>query len=412
VTAYTPQFSVKINGVEYKQDTINQVTITTGRNDIFDTTLPGYCLFELVNTSGASPVVLLLDEIVISTTDSSNNEVPLFTGEVTSVNNSLIGTGPNVAVNTLLVTGVGSLSKLVRRNAGGNSYPQELDGERIRRILEDALFVQWEDLPGSLIWDNVNPAQTWADFGIQGVDEIDDGRFEVEARAAELDRAADIARITESTGLGYLYETPDGLIGYADAERRTANIANNAIALDADFLNAQLVTRLTTNDVINSVVIQYDDQQSEVQAINDQSVEQYGLIEDIRNTLLITQNDAEEQAARFVSLRGTPNLNLDSITLNLINDKIDNDTRDLLLGVSMDTLLVVTGLPEGITADGFFEGFVEGWTWTLSKGSIELEMKVSNAIFSAFEVQWEDYNPNTQWQNLANDLQWLDLAIG
>jgi hypothetical protein len=39
-------------------------------------------------------------------------------------------------------------------------------------------------------------------------------------------------------------------------------------------------------------------------------------------------------------------------------------------------------------------------------------MKVSNAIFSAFEVQWEDYNPNTQWQNLANDLQWLDLAIG
>jgi len=105
-------------------------------------------------------------------------------------------------------------------------------------------------------------------------------------------------------------------------------------------------------------------------------------------------------------------LNLDSITLNLVNDKIDNDTRDVLLGVSMDTLLVVTGLPEGITADGFFEGFVEGWTWSLRKGSLELEMKVSNAIFSAFEVQWEDYNPTTQWQNLSNDLQWQDLAIG
>ena len=412
MTAYTPQFSIKINGVEYKQDTINEVTITMGRNDIFDTTLPGYCLFEIANTSGSSPVILLLDEIVITTTDSNNNEIPLFTGEVTSVNNSLIATGESVSVNTLTVVGVGSLSKLVRRNAGGNAYPQEIDGERIRRILEDALFTQWEDLPGSLIWDNVEPTQTWADFGIQGIDEIDDGRFDVEARLAELDRAADIARITESTGLGYLYETPTGLIGYADAERRTASIANNSIALDADFLNAQLVTSLTTNDVVNSVVIQYDDQQFEAQAINDESVEQYGLIEEIRNTLLVEQNDAEEQATRFVALRGVPNLNLDSITLNLVNDKIDNDTRDVLLGVSMDTLLVVTGLPEGITADGFFEGFVEGWTWSLRKGSLELEMKVSNAIFSAFEVQWEDYNLTTQWQNLANDLLWTDLAIG
>ena len=412
MTAYTPQFSIKINDVEYKQDTINEVTITMGRNDIFDTTLPGYCLFEIANTSGSSPVILLLDEIIITTTDSSNNEIPLFTGEVTSVNNSLIATGENVSVNTLTVVGVGSLSKLVRRNAGGNAYPQELDGERIRRILEDALFTQWEDLPGSLTWDNVEPTQTWADFGIQGIDDIDDGRFDVEARLAELDRAADIARITESTGLGYLYETPTGLIGYADAERRTASIANNSIALDADFLNAQLVTRLTTNDVVNSVVIQYDDQQFETQAINDESVEQYGLIEEIRNTLLIDQNDAEEQATRFVALRGVPNLNLDSITLNLVNDKIDNATRDVLLGVSMDTLLVVTGLPEGITADGFFEGFVEGWTWSLRKGSLELEMKVSNAIFSSFQVQWEDYNPTTQWQNLSNDLQWQDLAIG
>jgi hypothetical protein len=412
VTSYTPQFSIKIKGVEYSQDTIDQVTITVGRNDIFDTVLPGYCLLELVNLSGTSPALEVLDEIVISTTDSNGDEVALFTGEITSVSNSIVAAGSNNVVNSLTVTGVGSMARLVRRNAGGNPYPQELDGERIRRILEDALFVQWEDLPSSLIWDNIDAAQTWSDFGIQGVDEIDDGRFVVEARNAEFERAADIARITESTGLGYLYETPDGRIGYADAERRTKNIANNSIALDADYLNARLITRLNTQDVVNSVVIQYDDQQFEVQAINDESVEKYGLIEDIVNTLLVTNEDAEEQAFRYVALRGNPSLNLDSITLNLVNGNIDNDTRDVLLGVSMDTLLVVTGLPEGITADGFFEGFVEGWTWTLSKGSLELEMKVSNALFSAFEVQWEDYNPTTQWQNLANDLLWTDLAIG
>ena len=412
MSIYTPEFSIKIAGVEYKNHTIDEVTITTGRNDIFDTVLPGYCLIELVNLSGTSPGLEVLDEIVITTTDSTGAEVRLFTGEVTSVTNNIIAAGPNDAVNALTVVGVGSLSRLVRRNAGGNAYPQELDGERIRRILEDALFTQWEQLPSSLIWDNIDATQTWADFGFQGIDEIDNGRFTVEARAPEFEKASDIARITESTGLGYLYETPDGDIGYADAERRTENIANNSIALDAEYLKAQLTTRLTTQDVVNSVVIQYDDQNFEVQAINDQSVETFGLIEDIVNTLLVSQTDAEEQAFRYVALRGNPSLNLDSIAINLVNDKIDNTTRDVLLGVSMDTLLVVTGLPEGIAADGFFEGFVEGWTWTIRKNSIELDMKVSNALFSAFEVQWEDYNPTTQWQNLANDLLWTDLAIG
>jgi hypothetical protein len=412
VSIYTPEFSIKIAGVEYSQDTVDEVTITTGRSDIFDTVLPGYCLLELVNLSGTSPGLEVLDEIVIKTTDSTGAEVRLFTGEVTSVTNNLIAAGPNDAVNALTVVGVGSLSRLVRRNAGGNAYPQELDGERIRRILEDALFTRWEQVSPSLIWDNIDATQTWADFGFQGIDDIDDGRFTVEARAAELEQASDIARITESTGLGYLYETPDGLIGYADANRRTENIANNSIALDAQYLKAQLTTRLTTQDVINSVIIQFDDQQFEVQAINDQSVETFGLIEDIVNTLLVSQTDAEEQAFRYVALRGNPSLNLDSIAINLVNDKIDNTTRDVLLGVSMDTLLVVTGLPEGITADGFFEGFVEGWTWTIRKNSIELDMKVSNALFSAFEVQWQQYNETTQWQNLANDLLWTDLAIG
>jgi hypothetical protein len=57
-----------------------------------------------------------------------------------------------------------------------------------------------------------------------------------------------------------------------------------------------------------------------------------------------------------------------------------------------------------------FEGFCEGWTWTLSKNSLELDLAISNSIYSSLDVQWEDYNPLTQWQNLPNDLTWLDVA--
>jgi hypothetical protein len=412
VTAYSPNYTIEINGIDYTNDSIGEVTITVGRNDIFDTTLPGYTLIELVNLIGTSPVIDILDRIVIKTTDSSANDITLFTGEVTSVNNQIVGAGATSIINSLIITGVGSLAKLVRKNAGAIAYPQELDGERIERILQDALFTAWDDLSGTLEWDDVDASETWETFGVQGIDIIDDGRYEIIARSAEVANANDLARDTEISGLGYLYETSSGDIGYAGAERRTSNIANNSIALDAGILNAQMQTSLSTQDVINSVIVQYDDGSSEVQAINDQSVDDYGLIETIFRTLLIEQADAEEQALRYVGLRGIPQMNLESITLNLVNNNIDNDTRDALLGLNMDTLLVISNMPEGIVSSEFFEGFVEGWTWTLSKNSLELEISVSNAIYSAFEVQFEDYNPTTQWQNLANDLQWLDLAIG
>jgi len=36
-------------------------------------------------------------------------------------------------------------------------------------------------------------------------------------------------------------------------------------------------------------------------------------------------------------------------------------------------------------------------------------MSVSNSIYSTLDVQWEDYNPLTQWQNLDNTTMWLDV---
>jgi len=78
----------------------------------------------------------------------------------------------------------------------------------------------------------------------------------------------------------------------------------------------------------------------------------------------------------------------------------------------MDTSIKLTNLPTGFIFNDTFEGFVEGWTWFFSQNSLELEMLVSNSIYSAFEVQWEDYSATTQWQNLSASLTWNDLAIG
>jgi hypothetical protein len=408
MTVYTPTYRVTIAGVIQTNEILAGGTITYGRNDFFEATQPSYCNIELLNLDGASPVVELLDPVIIEITNSAGTFVKLFTGEVSGVYNRFEGAGAAGKPNTLQIQAIGALGLLVKRTAGAISYPEELDGARIQRILQETLFIAWEDLSNTQTWNDFT-TETWDNYGIQGIDVIDPGRYEVLARPAQIDQAYNLTDETQQSGLGYLYDTTDFEIGYADAERRITNYSTNLIELDANFVNADIQTRLQTADIVNSVVIQYDDPVAEVAAQNDTSINNYGLLQEIRRTILAEQTDAEEQAVNFVNFRGTPRTSLQSVSVNLANDAMTNTVRDDLLAVSMDTLLYVDNIPVGLISSGFFEGFVEGWTWSLGRRNIELTMSVSNSIYSTLDVQWEDYNPLTQWQNLDNTTMWLDV---
>jgi hypothetical protein len=409
MTVYTPTYRVTIAGTVQTSTTLEDATITYGRNDFFEATQPSYCNIELLNLDGTSPAVELLDTIVIEVTNSSGAYVKLFTGEVSGVYNRLAGAGAVGKPNTLQIQAVGALGLLVKRYAGSVAYPEELDGARIQRILEETLFVAWEDLSNTLTWNDILVTETWANYGVQGIDTVDAGRYEVLARTAEIDQAYNLTDTTQQSALGYLYDTPDFEIGYADAERRSENYTTNLIELDANLVNADIQTRLQTADIVNSVVIQYDDPVLEVAAQNDTSINTYGLLEEVRSTILAQTADATEQATNFVNYRGTPKVSLEEVTVNLANSNMTNTVRDNLLGVSMDTLLYLDNIPVGLIAEGYNEGFVEGWTWTLGRNNLELAMSVSNSIYSTLDVQWEDYNASIQWQNLANDYRWLDV---
>jgi hypothetical protein len=408
MTVYTPTYRVTIAGVVQTSTTLQDGTITYGRNDFFEATQPSYCNIELLNLDGTSPVVELLDTVLIEVTDSTGAYIKLFTGEVSGVYNRFEGAGLGGKPNTLQIQAIGALGLLVKRYAGGVAYPEELDGARIQRILEETLFVAWEDISNTLTWNDFT-TETWANYGVQGIDTIDAGRYEMLARSAQVQQAYELTDITQQSGLGYLYDTADFEIGYADAERRSENYTTNLIELDADLVNADIQTRLQTADIVNSVVIQYDDPVLEVVAQNDTSINNYGLLEEIRSTILAETVDATEQATNFVNYRGTPKTSLEAVSVNLAHSDMTNTVRDDLLAVTMDSLLYLDNIPVGLIPEGYFEGFVEGWTWTLGRKNLELTMSVSNSIYSTLDVQWEDYNALIQWQNLDNATRWLDV---
>jgi hypothetical protein len=412
MTIYEPDFTIEINGQNFTNTVLQGGTITAGRNDIFSETLSSYCNIELLVLDNTLQAIDLKDLLTIKVKDTNNVDVPLFTGEVSSIERRLDGGNVGEAI-TVSVQAVGLLATLNRSLAGFGIYPEEFDGERIRRILEQALFLQWEDIPNTIEWNELETNLTWEQYGIQGIDIIDNGRFEVLERLDEPANALDLANITASSGLGYLYETGDGLIGYSDAERRTNVFGTQQIELDAGIISIDsFATRQDTNDLINRLFISYGDPQDIVLAINDDSVEDYGIIEERIDTILSQQADAEEQALRYVTLRGEPIESLDELGLTLIDPRLEDEPRNTLLRVNMDTLVKVVNLPAGLISETELEGYVEGWTWTLGLNSLEIEMQVSNSIFSAFEVQWEDYSPLIEWQNLPDTLQWQDLAIG
>jgi hypothetical protein len=203
MTVYTPTYRVTIAGVVQTNDILSGGTITYGRNDFFEATQPSYCNIELLNKDGASPVVELLDVVIIEVTNSAGSFVKLFTGEVSGVYNRLEAAGAGGTPNTLQIQAIGALGLLVKRTAGAVSYPEELDGARIERILQETLFIAWEDLSNTQTWDDFT-TETWDSYGIQGIDTIDAGRYEVLARTAEIEQAFNLTDLNPTIRLRVL----------------------------------------------------------------------------------------------------------------------------------------------------------------------------------------------------------------
>jgi len=411
VTLWEPEWRILIDGIDYSQNTIANLNITSGRTSIYEQPVAGYGYVELINFENDSYPFTVGTDILISIKNSVGTYVNLYGGFISDLEISVQSSGSVGYVTTARITALGALSKVARSN-WDISLARAYDGTQIYTILSDLLLNNWNEVAPALQWYNYNPTTTWANAENIGLGEIDQpGQYEMVNRGADPVSMYTLCSQIAESGLGYLYEDSSGRIGYADAIHRQNYLSTYGYttisANDAIGVGLRSITR--SGDVRNYITLNYGS--SSTLTVSDlASVAEYGKFAEIFDTNLHDATQAASVAARRLQLKSYPRAFFDSIEFPLGSPEIDDSDRDALLNIFMGLPLWITDLPPNIV-DSSFQGYVEGWTFRASYNALSVVINASPIEFSAVTLRWDQVSASESWNTISPTLTWED-AIG
>ena len=413
MTVFNPVWRVKIQGVEYTTYTLANLSITSGRTNIYQQAQAGYCNLELLNLTQAIVNININDSVSIELKDSTNTYVPIFGGTVVDFGIEIVTAG-SVGINQkLTITALGALSRLPKALTDGTLVKAH-DGDQIWHILQDLLLNNWGEVPAALQWQNYDPTETWANAQNVGLGEIDrPGNYELSHRSADRTDVYSLVSGLATSGLGYIYEDGSGLISYADSTHRSIYLATNGYtdvtANHALFNGLKIETR--AGDVRNDITLKYKaNGNSEKSAEDIGSIDLYGRLAQVINTTIEKAADAQDQADFYLTLRATPQANFTSISYQLTNPELDDADRDSLINVFMGLPLRISDLPPNM-ASGTFLGFVEGWSFKAAYNEIAVTLNLSPISYSLQAMKWEQVSIAESWNTITGSLTWETALV-
>jgi hypothetical protein len=411
MTQWTPEWSLQINGVDYTNLTLSNLSVISGRTDIYSQPRAGYATVEILNLDLAPITVDVNDGLSIRVKNSSGTYVNIFGGFVTDSSVEVSSSGSGCITERIRITALGALSKLPKTLTEGILSKDE-DGDQIYTILSAALFDTWAEVPAATTWATYNPTTDWTNAENSGLGQIDrPGNYELTARSSSVTDMYSLVSALATSGLGYIYEDSQGRIGYADSTHRSQYLADNGYTVLSGnhALSNGIRTIRRIGDIRNQVTIQYK-ANAEVTDSDQSSIDQYGSQGQAIQTSLENGVDATSQAAFYLGIRAYPQDVFDSITFPLQNPEIDDSDRDALLSVFMGLAVDIQDLPPNMV-NGRFQGFVEGWAFKASYNGLALTLNVSPTAFSLQSVRWNDVSGAESWNTVSNTLDWLSATI-
>ena len=413
MTLWNPIWRVTIDGVVFTNYALANMTITSGRVNIYEQANAGYVNIQLINLDQSNVDLNINDSVTIELQDSAASFVPIFGGTIVDFEISVSATG-SVGINqTVSIIALGALSRLPKALTDG-SLASAHDGTQIAVILEDLLLNNWSEVPAALTWATYDPTETWANAQNVGLGEIDQpGNYDLAARTSNITDVYSLVSALATSGLGYIYEDAYGRISYADSTHRSIYLATNGYTdvSAAQALSNGMSVATRAGDVRNVISLNYgSNSSSNIVDSDPTSVALYGRLSQIISTTLKNQTDAEAQAAFYLSLRAYPQANFSQITFELTNPELDNADRDALINIFMGLPLRISDLPLNMTA-GTYLGFVEGWTWRAAYNSISVTILLSPLAYSLQALRWEQVSSLEKWNTITPTLDWADALV-
>ena len=413
MTQWAPVWRVKIDGTDVTDSVLANLTITSGRTNIYTQAQAGYCSVNLIIFNQAALPYEINDTISIEVQDTSAVYVPIFGGSIVDIAVSVSQVGSTAYTQEVTITALGALARLQKALTNG-VLSHDFDGDQIETILREVLLAQWQQVPAALQWNTYDPTVQWQDAENNGLGEIDTpGNYELAQRSSNRVVIYDLVAALANSGLGYLYESASGLISYADSTHRTNYLAANGYTdLTANHALGQGITIKTrAGDVRNDITISYgQNSTSQFSDTDPASIALYGELSQIFTTTLRHLHDAEDQAAFYLALRAYPQPIFDSITYALTNPELDNGDRNALINVFMGQPIALNNLPPNMSS-GTFQGFVEGWTFRASYNQLDITLLMSPLAYSLNAMRWNDVPINEAWNTVSPTLDWANATI-
>ena len=412
MTLWNPVWKVEIDGVEYTDAVLANLTIQSGRTNIYEQAQAGYTNIQLIDVNQSTIPVAINSTISIEVKDSSNTYVPIFGGNVVDISLEVRDVGSTMFTQTYSITALGALARLQKALTNG-VLAKDFDGDQIWEILSDLLLNTWAEVPGALTWATYNPTTTWATAENVGLGEIDrPGEYELAARSSDRTDVYSLVSGLATSGLGYIYEDAQGRISYAAALHRSLYLqANGYVQITANQARAAgLRIETRAGDVRNSLTINYDATSSSSRSASDAtSINTYGTLSQIINTTLHNAADATSQANFYLALRKDPQPIFSEITYDLTNPEVDDSDRDSLIEVFMGMPVAINDLPGNMGS--IFQGFVEGWTFRAGYNTLSVSLNVSPVAYSLQALQWNEISNTFTWSSVSPTLDWARATI-
>jgi hypothetical protein len=134
MTQWSPVWNVEIDGVSYTDAVLANLTIRSGRTNIYEQPQAGYVNLQLLDVNQTAIPVSINSTVSVSVEDSTGTPQVLFGGNVVDIGLEVRDVGTTMFTQTYSITALGALARLPKV-IFSDPLARDYDGDQIYEVL-------------------------------------------------------------------------------------------------------------------------------------------------------------------------------------------------------------------------------------------------------------------------------------